>query len=130
MLRQLSYMEKLEEQIYMECPEGLEHEDDNVLLLEKSIYGLVQVARQYYKKWTKALKELGFSQSEVNPCLFYKEKIYIGTYVDNNFIIGEDGEIKQFIRDLNKMDLKVTVEEGFSDYLSCNIVMNKDMTKA
>ena len=34
----------LEEEIYMECPEGLEHEDDEVLLLLKTIYGLVQAS--------------------------------------------------------------------------------------
>jgi hypothetical protein len=36
----------------------------------------------------------------------------------------------RFIKELNQKVLKVTVEEGFSDYLSCNIVMNKEMTKA
>jgi hypothetical protein len=32
----------LKEEMYMDCPEGLEHEDDECLLLLKTIYGLVQ----------------------------------------------------------------------------------------
>ena len=35
---------ELEEEIYMECPEGLEHMPDEVLLLLKTIYGLVQAS--------------------------------------------------------------------------------------
>jgi hypothetical protein len=42
---------KLEEEVYMENPEGLEDSnDDEALLLLTTIYGLVQAARQYYKK--------------------------------------------------------------------------------
>ncbi len=36
------------------------HEDHQVLLLQNSIYGLVQAARQYYKKFISVLKKLGF----------------------------------------------------------------------
>jgi hypothetical protein len=45
-------------------------------------------------------------------------------------VIREETEIKKLIEDLNEKGLKVTIEEGFYDYLSCNIVMNKEMTKA
>jgi hypothetical protein len=38
----------LEEEIYMDCPEGLEQEDDECLLLLKTIYGLVQSSRQVF----------------------------------------------------------------------------------
>ena len=48
----------LEEEIYMICREV--HEDDEVLLLQHSIYGLVQAARQYYKKFISVLKKIGF----------------------------------------------------------------------
>ena len=34
----------LKEQIYMDCPEGMEHKEDECLLLIKSIYGLVQAS--------------------------------------------------------------------------------------
>jgi Reverse transcriptase (RNA-dependent DNA polymerase) len=52
----------LEEEIYMECPKGLEHEDDEILQLLKAIYGLVQASRQYNKKFTSILKRIGFAQ--------------------------------------------------------------------
>ena len=36
----------LEEEIHMECPEGMTHNLDEVLLLQKTICGLVQASRQ------------------------------------------------------------------------------------
>ena len=35
------------EEIYMECPEGIPHTEDEVTLLTKTIYGLVQSGRTY-----------------------------------------------------------------------------------
>ena len=37
----------LGEEIYMECPEGIPHTEDEVTLLTKTIYGLVQSGRTY-----------------------------------------------------------------------------------
>ena len=42
---------KLEEQIYVECPQGISDVGKNdFIILNKCIYGLVQAARQYYKR--------------------------------------------------------------------------------
>ena len=80
----------LEEEVYMDCPEGMvDIGEDEALLLKSTIYGLVQNARQYYKKATSILKYLGFTGGTVDPCLFYQEtekgKVYFGLYVDGNF---------------------------------------------
>ena len=54
---------ELEEEIYTECPEGMEYRGDEVLLLQKTIYGLVQASRQYNKRFTDVLvNKLGFKQ--------------------------------------------------------------------
>ena len=41
----------LDTEIFMDCPEGMYHADDECLLLIKTIYGLVQSARLYYKAY-------------------------------------------------------------------------------
>ena len=62
---------ELEEEIYMECPPGMRNvTNDDILLLLQCIYGLVQAARQYYKKVVKILKKIGFQGGNVDPCLF------------------------------------------------------------
>ena len=78
---------ELEEEIYMECPEGLTKMENDCLILQKTIYGLVQAARQYWKKFTTTLKQLKFEGGNADPCLFYRKTengiVYIGIYVDD-----------------------------------------------
>ncbi len=51
----------LEEEIFMDCPEGLEGATyTDALVLKKSIYGLVQAAWQYHKKAVQILCKIGF----------------------------------------------------------------------
>jgi hypothetical protein len=39
----------LQEEIYMNIPEGMSYDSKHCLLLTKTVYGLVQSAREYYK---------------------------------------------------------------------------------
>ena len=55
----------LKEEIYMKTPKGLEEVvaedyDGHQVLLLKTIYGLVQAAREFWKKIVKSLKDLNF----------------------------------------------------------------------
>ena len=43
----------LEEEMHMECPQGMEHKDDEAPLLLKTICGLVQASRQHNKRRRK-----------------------------------------------------------------------------
>ena len=55
------FHEDLEEEIFIECPKGMDTEsDDEILILDKCIYELVQSARQYHKKAVAILKKIGF----------------------------------------------------------------------
>jgi len=122
---------ELEETIYMECPQGIQHNGNQVLHLKKTLYGLVQAARQFYKKWKEVLEKIGFKQSLVDPCLFKKEgPIYLGAYVDDNLILGKEETPKWLAKEVQKQGMEVKIEEGLQDYLSCNIIMSKDKKRA
>ena len=54
-------------EIYMDCPLGIDHETDECLILNKTIYGLVQAARQFFKKLVTCLISLGFKPGLVDP---------------------------------------------------------------
>lgn len=48
---------ELNEIIYMECPQIIEHNDDEVVLLERSKYGLAcPGSRQFFIKYSNILK--------------------------------------------------------------------------
>jgi len=124
----------LEEEIYMDCPEGMITDGDECLLLLQSIYGLVQAARQWWKKLVTILKKIGFVPSLADPCLLTKQKndkfVYIGLYVDDCICIGHKEMIDETEKLLKENDLNLKVEEELVDYLSCEINFNDDKTKA
>jgi hypothetical protein len=45
----------LQEEIYMNVPKGMNQDDNTCLLLKKTIYGLVQSAREFYNKLLSTL---------------------------------------------------------------------------
>ena len=123
----------LEEEIYMDCPDGLDHEQDKALLLLQTIYGLVQSARQFWKKLVKVLLEIGFEETGIDPCLLIKKTatsiVLIALYVDDMLCIGKSAEIDQVIKDIKKY-FDVKVEHELGDYLSCEIQFNEEKTAA
>ena len=91
----------LDEEIYMEAPKGIGASDDEVVKLEQTIYGLVQSARQFWKKLRDILKTLGFGGGDIDPCFLYKRTDKgIGLYVDDLLIIGDSNEINKVIAGL------------------------------
>ena len=96
----------------MKCPEGLDlymetqFKNDECVALQKSVYGLVQSARQWWKKFVEVLIKLGFKKTKIDPCLLKKEDggkvCYFCVYVDDNLIIGDRALIDQTILELQK----------------------------
>ena len=86
---------ELEEEIYMEQPEGFEvgsKEDDLVCRLRKSIYGLKQAPRVWNQRIRRFLKSIGFDQLYSDPCIYINKTtdIIIAMWVDDLIIFGKD----------------------------------------
>ena len=119
----------------MECPPGMQGvSEDDALALNKCIYGLVQAARQYYKKMVRILKDIGFAGGYVDPCLFMKDYvkglIYIALYMDENLLIGHTRAILGVIGNLREKGLVLKIEDELHDYLLCEIKYSKDGKQA
>jgi hypothetical protein len=69
----------LEEDIYMEQPKGFETSGPSgeklALKLNKSLYGLKQANRNWYKLVDTKLKEVGFKQSKTDPAFTFTKMI-------------------------------------------------------
>ncbi|GKE07739.1 retrotransposon protein, putative, ty1-copia subclass, partial [Tanacetum coccineum] len=82
----------LEETIYMRQPLGFEEGTGNkVFLLKKSLYGLKQSPRQWYKRFDVYMISNRFSRSSYDRCVYFKEfapgmYIYLLLYVDDMLI--------------------------------------------
>ncbi|KAJ0617795.1 putative RNA-directed DNA polymerase [Helianthus annuus] len=104
----------LTEEVYMEAPPGFSggFKDGEVCRLKKSLYGLKQSPRAWFGKFTLAMKEYGYHQSNADHTLFLKRRNGLVTcliiYVDDMIITGDDvEEIAQLKRNLfSKFEMK------------------------
>jgi len=87
----------LEEEIYMEQPEGFVEpgKEHLVCRLKKSLYGLKQAPRQWYKKFDLFMTQHNFTKTSADHCVFVKnyengESIILLLYVDDMLIVGKD----------------------------------------
>jgi Reverse transcriptase (RNA-dependent DNA polymerase) len=94
----------LDEIIYMECPDGIVCEANEVVRLNKSMYGLVQEAQQVFLKFKFILICVGFTQYKVEPCLFFKMvnnyMTMMAIHVDDCYVIGKLDTINQAVKDI------------------------------
>ena len=96
----------------MKIPEGFNNQEGNetssnsVLRLKKSIYGLVQAARQWFLKFEEALKNIGFRNKQIDPCLFINiidsKFCAICVYVDDCILTGDKTMMEEVIEGLKR----------------------------
>ena len=80
----------IDEIIHMEIPDGFysaEKAEGKVLRLKKSLYGLKQAGKIWHDVLDKFLKSMGFVNSSLDRCAYYKYdengKIIVAVYVDD-----------------------------------------------
>ena len=141
----------LDEEIYMSLPAGYHLLPENEKLLRgmgydgpiekakdhfcarlgKGLYGLVQAARQWYKKFVSELKRIGFITGDVDPCLLYRRDInglcILIIYVDDCMCLGDNKAVFQAIEDIKKL-FKIKISYELDDYLGCKILRNHSTT--
>jgi hypothetical protein len=127
----------LEEEIWMQLPEGYSeyvYETKGVKIdsmthcvrLKKALYGLVQAARQWWKKFKDVMKDLNYIPSQIDPCLFIKDKpnnkkAFVIIYVDDGGIFGTDDDIKNTISALSET-FKVKDLGPLKHFVGCHII--------
>jgi len=103
-------------------------------LLLKALYGLVQGARQWWKKFVGILKTIEFKGGYTDPCLMIKHSddgtVFASIYVDDNFCVGHTKALKMFVEDFKKQGLTVKVSSKLTNYLSCSIKISEDRKSA
>ena len=121
------------EEIYMECPDGMSREEWECLMLLKTIYGLVQAARAFFKRYLKVLKLCGFRQSPADPCLMVRRNklgvVYMALHVDDCYGLGHPKAVENAIH-MIKDHFNLTIEPNLMDYLSCEIRFDRLKEKA
>jgi hypothetical protein len=111
-------------EIYMEIPKGFSvngNVTDYALKLEKNLYGLKQAGRVWNNHLTKKLIELGFTQSAIDPCVFYHGSCVLLIYCDDTLMMGPDAKELDEIFKLLDSSFTVSDEGSISDYLGIKV---------
>jgi hypothetical protein len=118
----------VEKDLYMKIPTGFELDfpgkpTDYVLKLHRNVYGQKQAGRVWNKFLVdKLVNKVGFVQSEVDECIFFKGNVVYVLYTDDSILAGPDkSEIDQVIEDIKAAELNITVEGDLQDFLGVNI---------
>ena len=86
----------IEEKLYMAQPEGFvsTFEKTKVFKLQRSIYGLKQVSRQWNIRFHNSITSFGFAMIEKDHCVYLKKSgksiLILSLYVDDILIVGND----------------------------------------
>ena len=99
---------KIEEEIYIKTQDILKTLDNKFKntrfsKLNRSIYGLVQAAKNFYDELTNYLQSKNFQIYEGEPCLLNKKEVYIGLYVDDLLIIGPTNQVNTLLEELKNI---------------------------
>jgi hypothetical protein len=70
----------------------------------------------------RKLKSIGFIQSDIDECLFYKGSAVFVLYTDDSILAGPDEcELNEIVEEMSRSGLKLTIEGELSDFLGVKI---------
>ena len=126
----------LEEEIYMKIPEGLEYftgekyDVEDAVILVQAVYGLVQAARQFFKKLRDTLvHDMGFKKCLSDQCLLFRQSdsgtVIVCLYIDDTLVIGNDAAVQSFKKEL-KLYFNTKEEGEMTEYVGCMVRRTED----
>ena len=118
------------EEIYMEVPEGMKHHynDNTVLLLLKTLYGLIQAALCFWRYLLQVLGKLQYEKSKADPCLYFRwqegELSLWASWVDDLICCGDK---KAVLKTVAEMKNKLPCDDAgeLKEYVGCAVEYDK-----
>lgn len=108
----------IEEEIYMEIPEGLviDTTDPVVCKLEKSLYGLKQAPRCWNYKFLEFLSQFNFKPNDADPCLFRgtvsDEVVILALFVDDGLVASKSIKVINKVLTLLEESFRITIGDA------------------
>jgi len=116
----------------MEVPKGVQVADQSistetyVLQLIKNLYGQKQAGRVWYLWMTERLLRLGFTQSSIDPCVFYYKGTVMLVYVDDTILLGPTREGISTVMHLLHSQFSIEDKGEISDYLGVKVTKHQN----
>ena len=119
--------------LYMRLPQGYQRHGmtrkTHALKLIRNVYGQKQAGRVWNKFMDKGMRDIGFTPSIFDPCLYYRGPVLFLVYIDDCIVFGLDNQaIDQVVTDLRSCSQEFTVyDQGdIGDFLGIQIQRQAD----
>ena len=123
----------LEEEVYMELPPRFMKDSmrNKVCKLNKALYDLKQSPKAWFGRFAKAMKNIGYCQSQGDHTLFirHSEKgriIALIVYVDDIVVTGDDWEEMEKLKKKLANEFKIKDLERLKYFLGIKVVHSKE----
>jgi hypothetical protein len=120
----------LEDQIYMEQPKGFSQlgQEHLVYKLKKSLYGLKQSPRQWYKRFDSYMIKIGYKRCEYDCCVYVRSLdddsfIFLLLYVDDMLIA-----VKSIV-EVNKLKVLLSREFDMKDLGAAKKILGMEICR-
>ncbi|KAL1198052.1 Retrovirus-related Pol polyprotein from transposon TNT 1-94 [Cardamine amara subsp. amara] len=127
---------ELEEEIYMTQPDGFQvfGKENHVCRLNKSLYGLKQSPRQWYKRFDSYMMKLGYIRCPYDCCVYYNKLkgesyIYLILYVDDMLIAAKKMCDAQKLKDLLSAEFEMKDLGAANKILGMEILRDRTQKK-
>lgn len=104
----------LEENLYMESPEGYNNDPNKVCKLLKGLYGLKQAPKNWNQKFDSFLKKFNLRQASVDKCLYFDDerRLILAIYVDDGLAASRDESLLEALIVHLKANFSLKVMSG------------------
>jgi len=122
----------VERETCMEVPKGIDapgaDRNLDVLKLNRNVCGQKQAGRVWNKHLVdKLVNKVGFAQSKVDECVFFKGSVVCVLHTDDSIIAGPSKrEVDDTVEAVRKAKLDIAVEGDIQDFLGVNIDRHDD----
>ena len=119
----------LEEQIYMKQPEGFEETGQGLVCqLKRSLYGLKQSPRQWYKRFDSYMLKIGYRRCDYDCCVYVRSLddgsfIFLLLYVDDMLIAANHWS------DVNDLKTKLSREFDMKDLGAARKILGMEILR-
>lgn len=112
----------LEEDIFLNLPQGVSFPEVHVLKIKKDIYGLKQAPLAWHKTLLEWLFQIGFCRCKAKPCVFWRKGTFLYLHVDDLAIFSNPKDFKEEGR--SRFQIKDLGESNI--LLGMNVAQEKD----
>lgn len=114
--------------VYIRLPEGAYCGKNNIVKLNKSLYGLKSSPKCWNIKFNSVMTREGFERSECDSCLYKKcygkDKMFVLLYVDDILIFGTNEEDMLKFKEILSNEFKMKDLGRISSFLGINVNQN------